>query len=43
VANLEALAIAYQDSGKNEEAIDCFIRTKMDILVLHNYVIRRIK
>ena len=24
MANLEALAIAYQDSGKNEEAIDCF-------------------
>ena len=24
VANLEALAIAYQDSGKSEEAIDCF-------------------
>ena len=24
MANLEALAIAYQDSGKNEETIDCF-------------------
>jgi len=27
--------------NKPEEAVDCFLRTKMDILVLGNYLIQR--
>ena len=26
---------------KPEEALDCFLRTKMDIIVLENHIIRR--
>ena len=28
--------------SKPEEALDCFLRTKMDILVMENYIIKRI-
>ena len=27
---------------KPEEAIDCFLRTKMDVLVLENFIISRL-
>ena len=27
----------------SEEALDCFLRTKMDILVLENFIIKEIK
>ena len=39
-ANTEIALLLLQD-GKPDEALDCFLRTKMDVLVLGDYVIRR--
>ena len=28
--------------SKPDEALDCFLRTKMDVLVMENYIVRRL-